>query len=239
MNAESEPAKTARCRVCKEPMFSGAKRCTACKSYQGWRRFFDFSAVVLSLLVALISVLSAAGPKLVALLPPWGSALAVKSNYFSPDRISLIIQNTGNQPGLVGKVTVLVWCWGIYYNGNAFTPEQWKANTPRWGFDVDLGTSPGISRTIPPRSSREIAYNFSRQMLFEWKNGFPKDLPWPDPGDFENALNKWDVRVRVRAELWDYGADQPRTVDLVPSDPKEVKQGAPFLRAFNAVTQTF
>lgn len=46
------------CRVCKEPIKRGALKCRNCDSYQDWRRFFGVSSSVLSVLVALFSVLT-------------------------------------------------------------------------------------------------------------------------------------------------------------------------------------
>jgi hypothetical protein len=54
------------CAVCRLPMPEKAQRCKHCSSYQGRiRRHFGLSATFLSLLVALISVLSSVLPRLV------------------------------------------------------------------------------------------------------------------------------------------------------------------------------
>src|SRR5829696_6773442 len=50
------------CRACKLPMPAGANKCTKCSSLQNWRRYLDMSGLVLSLLVALTSVLAFAIP---------------------------------------------------------------------------------------------------------------------------------------------------------------------------------
>ena len=57
---ESEPRKP--CRVCMEEIREGAVKCIHCGSYQNWRRYLAFSVVVLSLLVALFSVLTVGAP---------------------------------------------------------------------------------------------------------------------------------------------------------------------------------
>lgn len=55
-------AEETACRSCKESIKNGAKKCIHCDSYQNWRRFFDFSGIVLSLIIALISVLTVSIP---------------------------------------------------------------------------------------------------------------------------------------------------------------------------------
>ncbi len=155
MATEQDLQKTERCRVCKEPMNPGAIRCTRCNSYQNWRRYFDFSAVVLSLLVALVSVVSAVGPQIVALLPPWGSNLQIRSYYFNEDTVSLIVENSGNRPGYIGKVTAVVYCTvkGVFYPSDPFLASMVNVDAehkpPKWGFMLDLGTSKETSRIIP------------------------------------------------------------------------------------------
>jgi hypothetical protein len=103
MSTEPRPETLSRCLSCQEPIHPKAKLCKTCKSYQDWRRHFNFSAVVLSLLVALISVISAVGPRIISWLPPFGSRLEVKSFYYSTDAIVLIVENEGNQAGHIGR----------------------------------------------------------------------------------------------------------------------------------------
>jgi len=59
---QKSPAPQSECRVCKEPIRTGAQRCTHCGTFQNWRRYLTFSATVLSLLVALVSVLTVGIP---------------------------------------------------------------------------------------------------------------------------------------------------------------------------------
>lgn len=56
------PPGTKRCKVCAEPINISAKKCIHCQSDQEWTSRLGFSATVLSLLVALITVLTAAIP---------------------------------------------------------------------------------------------------------------------------------------------------------------------------------
>jgi hypothetical protein len=234
MATERNLQKTERCRVCKEPMNPGATRCTACHSYQNWRRYFDVSAVVLSLLVALVSVVSAVGPQIFALLPPWGSHLEIKSYYFSTNTVSLIVENSGNKPGYIGKVTVVVYCKGAFFPSDPLAADMLNVDaehTPsKWGFMLDLGTSKETSRTIPARSSREISFILSGKRLRESAEDFDKDTRYP-LGDFNTVLYNESVRIHITAELLDYGHKflKPVTVSETP-DP-------PFWKGFTTITQ--
>ena len=50
------------CWACKKSIEESASFCTHCNKWQNWKKWLDFSAVNLSLLVALISVLGASAP---------------------------------------------------------------------------------------------------------------------------------------------------------------------------------
>lgn len=52
----SVTADTAQCVVCRQPIPTGARKCTTCGSFQSWIRYLTFSNSVLSLLIALLSV---------------------------------------------------------------------------------------------------------------------------------------------------------------------------------------
>ena len=234
MATEQDLQKTERCRVCKEPMNPGAIRCTRCNSYQNWRRYFDFSAVVLSLLVALVSVVSAVGPQIVALLPPWGSNLQIRSYYFNEDTVSLIVENSGNRPGYIGKVTAVVYCTvkGVFYPSDPFLASMVNVDAehkpPSWGFMLDLGTSKETSRIIPPRSSREIPFVFRAERLRQAEADFPKQ-----GGCFWTVLYDESICIGLTAEAWNYGKKAPITLDATPP-----KAHTPFWRGFTTITQT-
>src|SRR6266566_8183640 len=169
MTAQPTLEKTSRCRVCGEPIYPKAKRCNACRAYQDWRRYFNFSAVVLSLLVALISVISAVGPRMISWLTPLGSILEIKEYNYSTNAITLFVENKGNRPGLIGRVNVLIYCFGADFNQNdrvKYGPNADRSTLPPvWGVNIDLGTSPNMNRTVPARSSREISFLLSQKTL--------------------------------------------------------------------------
>jgi len=92
------------CVVCKEEIQRNARKCVKCNCYQGWiRRSADFSNVTLALLVALVSVLSIAGPVIVSLFrrPSDHLAFAVLDLQPNDSSILLMVSNTGARAGAV------------------------------------------------------------------------------------------------------------------------------------------
>lgn len=53
---EGKQAHERLCRACRKPIHAEAKKCPECDSFQNWRRHFDITSSVLSLLVALASL---------------------------------------------------------------------------------------------------------------------------------------------------------------------------------------
>lgn len=64
------PPSPTLCVVCRNSIPEGALKCTECGSFQNWRRHLDFSSLVLSLLVALLSVSGIVIPALYKTLNP-------------------------------------------------------------------------------------------------------------------------------------------------------------------------
>ena len=84
---ESEESKK-HCRMCYALMPISARKCTVCQSYQDWQRYLSGSSVVLSLLVALVSVLTFA-------LPIW------KHQFYTPRNVSTTLIHSGLEFKLV------------------------------------------------------------------------------------------------------------------------------------------
>jgi hypothetical protein len=93
------------CRACKLPMPTEANKCTKCSSLQDWHRYLDMSGLVLSLLVALTSVLAFA-------IPIWKETLTPKiaqpaARLLEVDGTglaTLVVTNGGNAPALLEQV---------------------------------------------------------------------------------------------------------------------------------------
>ena len=93
------------CVVCKETIKHGASKCIHCDSHQGWRRYLDFSSVVLALFIALISVLGTVVPIFVRFFAVNDADLqfAVQQSEY-PGSIYLVVSNTGTRSGIVKTV---------------------------------------------------------------------------------------------------------------------------------------
>ena len=90
-----------RCKVCLEPIHKGAIKCIHCDSFQNWRRFLNIGSGILSLLVALIAVLTVA-------VPIFKSTLTTKKPdvHFSlikceSKTIHIMCSNLGNRSGIL------------------------------------------------------------------------------------------------------------------------------------------
>jgi len=102
--APSEGAHTKACRVCASQINSAAKKCIECDSYQDWRGALGISSNILSLLVALIAVLTAAVPVLTKALTPDKSDVRVSIQVLSDQNLSIFVSNTGNRPASLNNI---------------------------------------------------------------------------------------------------------------------------------------
>ena len=95
------PPGTKRCKVCAEPINISAKKCIHCQSDQGWAFRLGFSATVLSLLVALVTVLTAAIPVIKDALTPRNSGLTASFQGAERSAVHVLVSNDGVRPGSV------------------------------------------------------------------------------------------------------------------------------------------
>jgi len=98
------PPKTL-CTVCKSEINSGAKKCIHCNSFLDWRRFLHFNTIVISLLVALISVISATAPVLKSILTPQADT---RFALFSirGDKVNVLATNTGQRAAVLKEAWI-------------------------------------------------------------------------------------------------------------------------------------
>lgn len=92
---------TKPCKVCGEGIKLSAKKCVHCDSYQDWRSGLGPSTSVLSLLVALVAVLTAAVPVIHDGLTAKNSALILSYQAVDQGHITLLVTNQGVRPGSV------------------------------------------------------------------------------------------------------------------------------------------
>jgi hypothetical protein len=95
-------------------MLCDAKKCVRCGAYQDWRGgyFSQSTALILTLLVALVSVMTAAGPFLKWLFTPQQATLECSVFRVEPDvpsaGFTLIVSNVGAIDGVVRDVTLII-----------------------------------------------------------------------------------------------------------------------------------
>lgn len=126
-----------RCRVCKNAIPAAAQKCSLCDSFQDWRSHFNFSSVVLSLLVALVSVLTAAVPVLRDALTPALADVQYDILTCSTDEVRILASNVGSRFAIV--------------DGAAFEQIVGARSTNRFRLQVE-----GDKRIVRPQQSEEI-----------------------------------------------------------------------------------
>jgi hypothetical protein len=99
---------TKPCKVCGEEIKLSAKKCIHCDTFQDWRSSLSFSTTVLSLLVALVSVLTAAIPVLNKEFTGKYSSLNFSYQSASQKYIFILASNTGNRPGTIRGGTLSI-----------------------------------------------------------------------------------------------------------------------------------
>lgn len=172
--ASPEPAKSSLCKICKEEIKPEAIKCIHCDSFQDWRGSLNFSGTVLSLLVALVSVLGVVVPVLKDTFTPKNSDLVVSAPYLvwsydnntsvtAPSILRIVITNTGVRTGWVNSANI-----EIHFNKDVITntleePRDWMSE-PRVNFgkaslgkNLDWGLSlDEDAPLIPPGTAHVI-----------------------------------------------------------------------------------
>ena len=92
---------TKPCKVCGEAIKKVARVCIHCNNYQDWRGRINVSSTILSLLIALGSVLTVAVPVLKSALTPLNSNLIFSFQGASERRLGILVTNGGERPGSV------------------------------------------------------------------------------------------------------------------------------------------
>jgi hypothetical protein len=102
---------TKPCKVCAEAIKAAARKCIHCDSYQDWHSNINVSSTVLSLLVALISVLTTALPVIKETITTKNSDLSFSFQGSVGNLVSVLVTNQGARPGTVanrGKIAVTI-----------------------------------------------------------------------------------------------------------------------------------
>lgn len=131
------------CSTCREPIRINAVRCVHCDAYQGWRRHISLSSTVLALLVALVSVTSAAVGSLTQALTPVRSDVQVKYLFADDFGVWLSATNSGSRAGIIAGGSI------------EFPPENHLINLPGIPYDPILLT-PGETKVFRVSIKRPI-----------------------------------------------------------------------------------
>jgi hypothetical protein len=99
-----DTAGTKACRLCAGEINSSARKCIHCTAYQDWRAGLGFSATILSLLIALISVATALLPVIkTTFFEVKNSQITISPQRFARNELSAFISNVGTRPGVIGS----------------------------------------------------------------------------------------------------------------------------------------
>jgi hypothetical protein len=125
------------CSLCRKPIEAGARKCTECDGWQGRWFFLNIGTPVLSLLVALVSVLSFAIPAITSAFSAPSSDIRIAFQYFEDGTAYFIASNTGSSAGSIGEAYL------------DFGPQNWR---------FPLSTGNASSRAIGPGQSRQLSF---------------------------------------------------------------------------------
>lgn len=94
----------AQCRSCGSAMPKGYPLCKTCNSYQDLRRYLSFSTPVLSLLVALVTVVGFNVKEIATMIHPPRAALSAGANLLENHLVEVTASNLGGVTGIVDPV---------------------------------------------------------------------------------------------------------------------------------------
>jgi hypothetical protein len=99
--AASTVGETKPCKVCGEAIKLAARKCIHCDSYQDWHADIGMSSTMLSLLIALFSVLTVSVPVVRDAITPSISNLKFSYQGTASKIITVLVANTGVRTGTV------------------------------------------------------------------------------------------------------------------------------------------
>ena len=159
---------TKPCVVCAEEIKSAARICTHCNSYQDWRADLSMSSTILSLLIALASILTVAVPVVMNAVTPKDSNISISFEGASETNMDILAFNSGTKPGTVR--------YPIYLTVSV--PNQGSARIP---LDFSLGVVSPAAYIDPNKSSLLV---FNVNMRHDAK---------VEPPDMLAVLNSFDT----------------------------------------------
>ncbi len=108
MKPQKDLEKNKQCFRCFEQINSSAKVCKHCNSTQNWKRHLHFSNIILSLVVALVAILSYAIPKMIELKISNQSDIKAEFTFSDKGKAYILVSNNGKRPALIKSFCILL-----------------------------------------------------------------------------------------------------------------------------------
>jgi hypothetical protein len=159
------------CRICARPIPLAAVKCADCFSYQDWRSGLGVSTTVLSMLVALVSVVAAATPGFIGLLAKKDSKMVFGEPALRRGQFMQFASNAGTRPGIVDAARI--------------TWRERKSSAPGWIYLLDTQSPDDAPATLKPGESTLL--RFTLDMSGEGE----VELPRPGAGSECAMLTLW------------------------------------------------
>jgi hypothetical protein len=171
----AEPDTERSCLFCATPLASGARVCRQCDRFQDWRRFFPFTSTVLSMLVALTSVLVVGLPPLLDSMREKRAKLIPTFQTSRGPRLSLLVHNAGNVAGIIDANAVITIPTTYEKTGN----DLLDAMLPAMSFGrvtLALDLPDGADALVEPGRSRQ--FEFVGEPPKPWSYRHEVELAW-------------------------------------------------------------
>ena len=171
------------CRFCRETIADRARICKHCDSRQDWVRHINFSNTTLSLLVALLSVMTVAAPVLFRAWHGKFSDVFVKSFHWTENGVSLVLENRGTVPGYVRSC--------------------------KFAVPLAAGGVQEINTNLDPRSStRLVPAQDLKEVFFRFDKNFFRDVVLGQAGDSSQSLRDGTLKLTLNVEIEQYGGEK-------------------------------
>ena len=194
------------CRYCAKDIPASAALCSGCNRFQNWRRFFNFTSSILSLLVAFISVMVVGLPQLLDALKPDRAQLAVTFRSNNDDRISLIVYNTGNVAGALEGIAELRVPTDYLPVENQVLSEVFIHLLPYNRIDLELALTGSENALIEAGASRHIELVALDIKPWQWilDTEITKKMTIvgePDPAKLEEMLDEMNYQPETTTNV--------------------------------------
>lgn len=157
------------CRLCREEIKDGALKCIECGAFQDWRRYLSLSNTTLALIIALITTISAAGPKVIQMFGLDDADFVVGVPVVSLPILDVIVTNDGKRSGIANGATILVPIEHLNFAGENIDRPGETPVSEEYGthlrLEFDLSTSiekkyftPTQSRTLTLQMRNNIEF---------------------------------------------------------------------------------